>query len=65
MRKLAYAAGGYAAAIFLAHYVLPARLLPYAAGIMALFALPAFLLPRGVRMRVMLAAVSAAVGCGW
>lgn len=27
MRKLAYAAGGYAAAIFLAHYVLPARLL--------------------------------------
>ena len=65
MRKLAYAAGGYAAAIFLAHYVLPARLLPYAAGIMALFALPAFLLPRGVRMRVMLAAVSAAVGFGW
>lgn len=65
MRKLAYAAGGYAAAIFLAHYALSAYLLPYAAGFMALFALLAFLLPRSARSRVLLLAVSAAVGFGW
>lgn len=65
MRKLAYGAGGYAAAIFLAHYVLPAYLLPYAAGAMLLIALASILLPRSVRRRVMLAAVSASVGFGW
>ena len=65
MRKLAYVTGGFAAAIVLAHYVLPAHLLPYAAGVMAFAALMAFLLPHGVRRRVVLAAVSAAVGFGW
>lgn len=65
MRKLAYAAGGYAAAIFLAHYVLPARLLLYAAGTMLLTALVSLLLPRSARSRVLLLAVSAVVGFGW
>lgn len=65
MRKLAYVTGGYAAAIFLAHYVLPTQFLPYAAIGMLLIALASQLLPHRVRKRVCIAAVSAAVGFGW
>lgn len=65
MRKLVYVTGGYSAAIFLAHFVLPARLLPYAAGAMLLLALASLLFPRGVRRRAILATLAAAVGFGW
>lgn len=65
MRKLAYVTGGYAAAIFLAHDILLARLLPYAAGALLLIALASLLFPHNVRRRAILIAVSAAVGFGW
>lgn len=65
MRKLAYVTGGYAAAIFLAHYALPPHWLPYAAGAMLLLALASLMLPRGVRGRALLLALSASVGFGW
>lgn len=65
MRKLAYVTSGYAAAIFLAHYVLPTHFLPYAAGAMLLIALASLLFPNGARRRALLIALSASVGFGW
>ena len=65
MRKLAYCAGGFSAAIFLAHYLLPARwVLPGALAAVVL-ALVTFLLPGQTRRRVMVALLSAAIGFGW
>ena len=65
MRKLAYCAGGFSAAIFLAHFLLPARwVLP---GVLAavVLALVTLLLPGQTRRRVMAALLSAAIGFGW
>ncbi len=65
MRKLAYCAGGFSAAIFLAHFLLPARwVLPGALAAVVL-ALVTLLLPGQTRRRVMVALLSAAVGFGW
>ncbi len=65
MRKLGYCAGGFSAAIFLAHFLLPARwVLPGALAAVVL-ALVTLLLPGQTRRRVMVALLSAAVGFGW
>lgn len=65
MRKLAYCAGGFSAAIFLAHFLLPARwVLPGALAAVVL-ALVTLLLPGQTRRRVMVALLSAAIGFGW
>ena len=65
MRKLAYCAGGFSAAIFLAHFLLPARwVLPGALAAVVL-ALVTLLLPGQTRRRVMAALLSAAIGFGW
>lgn len=65
MRKLAYVTGGYAAAVFLAHYALSPHWLLYAIGAMLLIAVASLLLPHGVRRRVRLIALSALIGFGW
>lgn len=65
MRKLAYCAGGFSAAIFLAHFLLPARwVLPGALAAVVL-ALVTLLLPGQTRRRVMAALLSVAIGFGW
>ena len=65
MRKLAYCAGGFSAAIFLAHFLLPARwVLPGALAAVVL-ALVTLLLLGQTRRRVMAALLSAAIGFGW
>ena len=65
MRKLAYCAGGFSAAIFLAHFLLPARwVLPGALAAVVL-ALATLLLPGQTRRRVIVALLSAAIGFGW
>ena len=65
VRKLAYCAGGFSAAIFLAHFLLPARwVLPGALAAVVL-ALVTLLLPGQTRRRVMVALLSAAIGFGW
>ncbi len=65
MRKLAYCAGGFSAAIFLAHFLLPARwVLPGALAAVVL-TLVTLLLPGQTRRRVMVALLSAAIGFGW
>lgn len=65
MRKLAYCAGGFSAAIFLAHFLLPVRwVLPGALAAVVL-ALVTLLLPGQTRRRVMAALLSAAIGFGW
>ena len=62
MRKLAYCAGGFSAAIFLAHFLLPVRwVLPGALAAVVL-ALVTLLLPGQTRRRVMVALLSAAIG---
>ena len=65
VRKLAYCAGGFSAAIFLAHFLLPVRwVLPGALAAVVL-ALVTLLLPGQTRRRVMVALLSAAIGFGW
>ena len=65
VRKLAYCAGGFSAAIFLAHFLLPARwVLPGALAAVVL-ALVTLLLLGQTRRRVMAALLSAAIGFGW
>lgn len=65
MRKLAYCAGGFSAAIFLAHFLLPVRwVLPGALAAVVL-ALVTLLLPGQTRRRGMVALLSAAIGFGW
>ena len=65
MRKLAYCAGGFSAAIFLAHFLLPVCwVLPGALAAVVL-ALVTLLLPGQTRRRVMVALLSAAIGFGW
>jgi len=65
VRKLAYCAGGFSAAIFLTHFLLPARwVLPGALAAVVL-ALVTLLLPGQTRRRVMAALLSAAIGFGW
>ena len=65
MRKLAYCAGGFSAAIFLAHFLLPVRwVLPGALAAVVL-ALVTLLLPGQTRRRAMVALLSAAIGFGW
>lgn len=67
MRKLAVCALGYAGALLLARYVLPAAALPWCAAGLAAACLFALLLPKGsiARKRVLLTLLSAAVGFGW
>lgn len=65
MRKLAYCAGGFSAAIFLAHFLLPGHWVLPAALAAVVLALTALLLPGAPRRRVMLALLSAAIGFGW
>ena len=65
MRRLAWTAFGYAAAIFLAHYLLPAGALLWLALSMLAVAALSRLLPRDHRRRAALLAVGAAVGFGW
>lgn len=65
MRTLAYGAGGFAAAVFLAHYALALSLLPWAAGAAGALALLALLLPRAARRRAVLALFFAAAGFLW
>lgn len=65
MRKLAYCAGGFSAAIFLAHFLLPGHWALPAALAAVVLALTALLLPGAPRRRVMLALLSAAIGFGW
>lgn len=62
VRKLALASMGYCAAIFTAHYVLPRELLSTAAILSALLLLPALLLKGRNRKRLVILAVSAALG---
>lgn len=65
MRKLAYCAGGFSAAIFLAHFLLPARWVLPGALTAVVLALVTLLLPGQTRRRVMAALLSAAIGFGW
>ena len=65
MRKLAYCAGGFSAAIFLAHFLLPGHWVLPAALAAVVLALTALLLPGAPRRRMMLALLSAAIGFGW
>jgi len=65
VRKLAYCAGGFSAAIFLAHFLLPGHWVLPAALAAVVLALTALLLPGAPRRRVMLALLSAAIGFGW
>lgn len=65
MRKLAYCAGGFSAAIFLAHFLLPGHWVLPAALAAVVLTLTALLLPGAPRRRVMLALLSAAIGFGW
>ncbi len=63
MRKLAWTALGFTAAVGLCEYVLPAGGLPYIAAALAVFSPLALLLRRGVyRRRAMILALSAAAG---
>ena len=64
MRKLAYCAGGFSAAIFLAHFQLPGHWVLPAALAAVVLALTALLLPGAPRRRMMLALLSAAIGFG-
>lgn len=61
---LAYCAGGFSAAIFLAHFLLPGHWVLPAALAAVVLALTALLLPGAPRRRVMLALLSAAIGFG-
>lgn len=64
VRKLAYCAGGFSAAIFLAHFLLPERWVLPAALAAVVLALTALLLPGAPRRRVMLALLSARSASG-
>lgn len=66
MRKLMLCAAGYAAALVLANYLLPAGwLLPAAGGLIALAALALLLHRERLRRSLLIALLSAAVGFGW
>lgn len=65
MRKLAYGAAGFSAAIFLAHFALPAQTLPWTASGALFLALASFVLPGEARRRVLLVSVCAVLGFGW
>ena len=65
MRKLAWAALPYAAAVFLAEYVLPRKGLPIFAAALFLLAWAGFLFRGPVRRRILLVCLAAAAGFGW
>jgi len=65
VRRLAYAAFSFAAAVLLAQYLLPRALWPYAAALAALAGLAAFLLSGKARTRVMLICFAACTGMLW
>lgn len=65
MRKLAYCAGGFSAAIFAAHFLLPSGCAYYGVLAAAALALVTLLLPGTTRRRVAVALLSAAIGFGW
>ncbi len=65
MRKLAWAALPYAAAILLAYYVFPIKGLPYLAAALFAMAFIGFIFHGNRRKRIMIACIAAAVGCAW
>ena len=65
MRTLAWAALPYAAAVFLAEYLLPYRGLPFFAAAFFLLAWVGLLFHGNTRRRIMLVCLAAAVGFGW
>ncbi len=67
MRKLCWGTGAFAAALALAHYVIPAGWLWIFAAFCALCALLALCFPKGgnAQLRVLLLSLCAAVGFGW
>ncbi|MBQ4369840.1 MAG: DNA internalization-related competence protein ComEC/Rec2 [Oscillospiraceae bacterium] len=65
MRRLAYAAFSFAAAVLLAQYLLPRALWPYAAALAALAGLAAFLLSGKARTRTMIICFAACAGLLW
>ncbi len=65
MRRLAWAALPYAAAVFLAEYFLPLKGLPVFAAALFLLAFAGLLLRGAKRRRFMLVCLAAAVGFGW
>lgn len=71
MRKLVWAATGYAAALLVAHYLLPGSWLPYAAAVAGALALAALVLGLFPRLRgrwrtaALIALLSAAAGFFW
>lgn len=62
VRRLALASGGYCAAVFLAHYLIPRGRLMTAAAISALLLLPALFLKGRARKRLVIFAAAAALG---
>ena len=65
MRKLLFAACGYAGALLLSHYLLPRELLIPAAGICAVLAALSLLLRGKARRAACIILLSALVGFGW
>lgn len=65
MRKLAWAALPYAAAVLLAHYVFPLKGLPYLAAALFAIAFIGLAFHGNRRRRIMIACMAAAVGCAW
>ena len=65
MRKLAWAALPFAAAIFLAQYLLPAKGLPYLSAALLLVSPLAFLCRGKTRWLLLSVCLAAAVGFGW
>ncbi|MDR0861665.1 MAG: ComEC/Rec2 family competence protein [Oscillospiraceae bacterium] len=65
MRRLAFVCGAFSAAVTLAHYAIPSRLLVLAAAICAVLSLPCLLLPREVRRRATAVAFALALGFLW
>ena len=65
MRKLTFAAAGYASALLLAHYLFPEPWLLWAAAVCLLLGLAALFLKKRLRLPLMLAFFAAAVGFAW
>lgn len=65
MRKLAWAAGAFSAAIFAACFLLPDAWAPYAAGALILLGLTSLFFHGNARLRILLCACFAALGMLW
>ncbi len=62
MRKLAWAAGAFSAAVFLAEYLLPVKGLPYIAAVLLVVSPLSFLAKGKMRLRLFLSLLCAALG---